>query len=150
MRERVLRQCEALRGKIVEALGGEAAVRGGSSGAAPGGEPRRTRSRTPNPYPNPNPNPNPDPDPNPDPYPNPNPDPNPNPNAHPDCNPNPDLDPNQESYAERRGAAFGLAGVVKGLGIPTLKALGIMTRLQEAVEAKAIQPYPYPYPYPYP
>ena len=42
-----------------------------------------------------------------------------------------------ESYAERRGAAFGLAGVVKGLGIPTLKSLGIMIKLQEAVESKA-------------
>ena len=46
MRERALRQCEALRGKIVQALGGETAVGGGSSGAAPGGEPRRTRTRT--------------------------------------------------------------------------------------------------------
>jgi hypothetical protein len=42
-----------------------------------------------------------------------------------------------ESYAERRGAAFGLAGVVKGLGIPTLKSLGVMARLQEAVESKS-------------
>ncbi|KAK2076339.1 hypothetical protein QBZ16_000864 [Prototheca wickerhamii] len=36
-------------------------------------------------------------------------------------------------YAERRGAAFGLAGVVKGLGIGCLKALGIMDELRTAV-----------------
>jgi hypothetical protein len=41
------------------------------------------------------------------------------------------------SYAERRGAAFGLAGVVKGLGIPSLKQHGVMTALQAAVESKA-------------
>ena len=40
------------------------------------------------------------------------------------------------SYAERRGAAFGLAGVVKGLGIPSLKQQGVMTALQAAVEDK--------------
>ena len=41
------------------------------------------------------------------------------------------------SYAERRGAAFGLAGVVKGLGIPSLKQHGVMTALQAIVESKA-------------
>ena len=41
------------------------------------------------------------------------------------------------SYAQRRGAAFGLAGVVKGIGIPSLKQQGVMTALQAAVEAKA-------------
>ena len=40
------------------------------------------------------------------------------------------------SYAERRGAAFGLAGVVKGLGIPSLKQQGVMAALQAAVEDK--------------
>ena len=40
------------------------------------------------------------------------------------------------SYAERRGAAFGLAGVVKGLGIPSLKQHGVMAALQAAVEDK--------------
>ena len=40
------------------------------------------------------------------------------------------------SYASRRGAAFGLAGVVKGLGIPSLKQHGVMVKLQEAVEDK--------------
>jgi hypothetical protein len=34
------------------------------------------------------------------------------------------------SYALRRGAAFGLAGVVKGLGIATLKKDGVMAALQ--------------------
>ena len=38
------------------------------------------------------------------------------------------------SYAARRGAAFGIAGVVKGLGLPSLKAHGVMPSLQTAVE----------------
>ncbi|KAF5735270.1 translational activator GCN1 [Tripterygium wilfordii] len=37
-----------------------------------------------------------------------------------------------EKYGERRGAAFGLAGVVKGFGIPCLKKYGIVGALQEA------------------
>ena len=37
---------------------------------------------------------------------------------------------------ERRGAAFGVAGLVKGLGIMTLKQLNVMTQLQEAIEDK--------------
>lgn len=41
-----------------------------------------------------------------------------------------------ESYAERRGAAYGLAGVVKGLGILALKQLEITDRLTEAVQNK--------------
>lgn len=34
------------------------------------------------------------------------------------------------SYAMRRGAAFGLAGLVKGLGMATLKKDGVMAALQ--------------------
>ena len=40
------------------------------------------------------------------------------------------------SYAERRGAAFGIAGVIKGLGIPALKQHGVMAALQAAIEDK--------------
>ena len=40
------------------------------------------------------------------------------------------------SYAMRRGAAFGLAGVVKGLGIASLKKEGVMAALQAAIEEK--------------
>ena len=40
------------------------------------------------------------------------------------------------SYAERRGAAFGISGLVKGLGIPSLKQHGVMATLQAAVENK--------------
>lgn len=38
-----------------------------------------------------------------------------------------------EKYGERRGAAFGLAGVVKGLGISSLKKCGIATVLREGL-----------------
>lgn len=41
-----------------------------------------------------------------------------------------------ENYGERKGAAYGLAGVVKGLGILALKKLEIMTKLQEAIQDK--------------
>eukprot|EP01135_Chromosphaera_perkinsii_P011402 Nk52_evm47s2391 gene=Nk52_evmTU47s2391 len=41
-----------------------------------------------------------------------------------------------EKYAERRGAAFGLAGAVKGFGILTLKQQNVITTLQEAVVNK--------------
>ena len=40
------------------------------------------------------------------------------------------------SYAQRRGASYGLAGLVKGLGIPSLKQLGVMATLQEAIKNK--------------
>lgn len=38
-----------------------------------------------------------------------------------------------DKYGERRGAAFGLAGVVKGLGISSLKKCGIVAVLQEGL-----------------
>lgn len=38
-----------------------------------------------------------------------------------------------EKYGERRGAAFGLAGVVKGFGISCLKKYRIVTILQECL-----------------
>lgn len=41
-----------------------------------------------------------------------------------------------EKYGERKGAAYGLAGVVKGLGILALKQLDIMTRLTDAIQDK--------------
>ena len=39
-----------------------------------------------------------------------------------------------KSYALRKGAAYGIAGVVKGLGIPSLKQFGVMQALKSAVE----------------
>ncbi|TPX65734.1 hypothetical protein SpCBS45565_g04973 [Spizellomyces sp. 'palustris'] len=41
-----------------------------------------------------------------------------------------------QKYGERRGAAYGLAGVVKGCGISSLKDYQIMSSLKEAVEDK--------------
>ena len=41
-----------------------------------------------------------------------------------------------EGYAERRGAAFGLAGAVKGMGIGSLKGFGVMDAIKAAVEDK--------------
>ncbi|KAF7144019.1 hypothetical protein RHSIM_Rhsim05G0170000 [Rhododendron simsii] len=38
-----------------------------------------------------------------------------------------------DKYGERRGAAFGLAGVVKGFGIPCLKKYGIAAALREGL-----------------
>ena len=38
-----------------------------------------------------------------------------------------------EKYGERRGAAFGLAGVVKGFRITSLKKYGIAATLQQAM-----------------
>jgi len=40
-----------------------------------------------------------------------------------------------EKFGERKGAAYGLAGLVKGLGILALKQLDIMNRLTEALQA---------------
>ena len=39
-------------------------------------------------------------------------------------------------YGERKGAAYGLSGLVKGLGILYLKQLNIMSTLQEAIQDK--------------
>ena len=39
-------------------------------------------------------------------------------------------------YGERKGAAYGLAGLVKGLGILYLKQLTIMSTLQDAIQNK--------------
>ncbi|XP_060079689.1 stalled ribosome sensor GCN1-like [Ylistrum balloti] len=41
-----------------------------------------------------------------------------------------------DKYGERRGAAYGLAGLVRGLGITSLKQLEIMSTLEEAVKDK--------------
>ncbi|KAG0169361.1 translational activator of GCN4 [Apophysomyces sp. BC1015] len=41
-----------------------------------------------------------------------------------------------EKYAQRRGAAYGLAGVVKGRGITALKECNVMATLKEAVDNK--------------
>ena len=41
------------------------------------------------------------------------------------------------SYAMRRGAAFGVAGLVKGLGIPSLKQHNVIETLKSYVESKA-------------
>ncbi|CAG8669579.1 15139_t:CDS:10, partial [Gigaspora margarita] len=41
-----------------------------------------------------------------------------------------------EKYAERRGAAYGLAGVVKGTGISSLKDCNIITVLKQGVDNK--------------
>ena len=41
-----------------------------------------------------------------------------------------------EKYGHRRGAAYGLAGIVKGAGLSSLKDFYIMAHLKEAVEEK--------------
>lgn len=41
-----------------------------------------------------------------------------------------------DNYGERKGAAYGIAGIVKGLGILSLKQLGIMDKLTEAIQQK--------------
>lgn len=41
-----------------------------------------------------------------------------------------------DKYAERRGAAYGLAGAVKGRGIGALKEFGIISRVRDAIEDK--------------
>lgn len=42
------------------------------------------------------------------------------------------------SYGERKGAAYGVAGIVKGLGILSLKQLDIMGKLTEAITDKKV------------
>ncbi|KAE8739724.1 hypothetical protein FOCC_FOCC014768 [Frankliniella occidentalis] len=39
-------------------------------------------------------------------------------------------------YGERRGAAYGLAGIIKGMGILALKQYDVMTKLTEAIQDK--------------
>ena len=41
-----------------------------------------------------------------------------------------------DSYAERKGAAYGLSGLIKGLGIVALKQLEIMSTLTDAIQDK--------------
>lgn len=41
-----------------------------------------------------------------------------------------------EKYGERRGAAYGIAGIVKGLGILSLKQLDIMSKLTTYIQEK--------------
>lgn len=41
-----------------------------------------------------------------------------------------------EKYGERRGAAYGIAGIVKGLGILSLKQLDIMAKLTQHIQEK--------------
>ena len=43
-----------------------------------------------------------------------------------------------ESYGERRGAAYGLAGLVKGLGILTLKQQSVISILNESIQDKKV------------
>ena len=43
---------------------------------------------------------------------------------------------NSASFSQRQGSAYGLAGLVKGLGIPTLKQFKVMQTLQEAIKDK--------------
>lgn len=38
------------------------------------------------------------------------------------------------NYGERKGAAYGLAGLIKGIGIIALKQQNIMTTLTEAIQ----------------
>ena len=42
----------------------------------------------------------------------------------------------ESSYGERKGAAYGIAGLVKGLGILSLKQLGINDQLMDAIQDK--------------
>lgn len=43
-----------------------------------------------------------------------------------------------DKYGERRGAAYGIAGIVKGLGILSLKQLDIMSKLTAYIQEKRI------------
>lgn len=45
---------------------------------------------------------------------------------------------NSEKYGERRGAGFGLAGVVKGYGISCSKKYGITAAIRESLADKFI------------
>lgn len=41
-----------------------------------------------------------------------------------------------DKYGDRKGAAYGLAGLVKGMGILALKQLDIMAKLTDAIQDK--------------
>lgn len=43
-----------------------------------------------------------------------------------------------DKYGERRGAAFGLSGVVKGFGISCIKKYGIVTVLRAGLEDRYV------------
>lgn len=43
---------------------------------------------------------------------------------------------NAEQYGERRGAAYGIAAIVKGLGVVMIKEMSISKRLQELLAQK--------------
>lgn len=43
---------------------------------------------------------------------------------------------NGKTYGKRKGAAYGLTAIVKGIGIPSLKQYGIISHLQEAIQNK--------------
>lgn len=43
-----------------------------------------------------------------------------------------------DKYGERRGAAFGLAGVAKGFGVSSLKKYGIVAVLREGLEDRFV------------
>ena len=43
-----------------------------------------------------------------------------------------------DKYGERRGAAFGLAGVVKGFGISCLKKYGIVAALRGGLANRCV------------
>lgn len=43
-----------------------------------------------------------------------------------------------DKYGERRGAAFGLAGVVKGFGIPCLKKYNVITALRDGLSDRSV------------
>ena len=41
------------------------------------------------------------------------------------------------TYGERRGAAYGLAGMLKGVGMLSLRQLNVLQRLNDAINNKA-------------
>lgn len=48
-----------------------------------------------------------------------------------------------DKYGERRGAAFGLAGVAKGFGVSSLKKYGIVAVLREGLEDRLVLSFRY-------